>query len=374
MKKSDIFWQSYLNLEKEAIEVSKFIFVTDEVIKIEKGVERTYPCQTQLETFSPHLADLLVRCCVQIEAISKELYFNLEGEKQRGDNTIQFDVDCLKLINEKWNTSNKSVLVVAPFFNLTSDEYRVLKPLNNAHKKQAYWEKAYQAVKHDRYSYLYRGNLKAFLQALAALYLLNLYCRHDRWIVKYHEISKEDYSMGSSLFAVNSPDAEQLWDGNKAKESDSPYVVTYKAEVYKRIEDIRLAEKQAMVDYLRQQPEFQDSEFLNHYKSIIERDLGFQQPFTPFCILERYRFNKQIPSTLSFVERKQRLVNSKEWNGWIHQNNRHLKEDELTEDNIQHEIDLVGDRWGRQVWKSLLKEKEWLSIALGSGLCEVYIP
>lgn len=26
MKKSDIFWQTYLNLEKEAIEVSKYIF------------------------------------------------------------------------------------------------------------------------------------------------------------------------------------------------------------------------------------------------------------------------------------------------------------------------------------------------------------
>ena len=32
MKKSDIFWQTYLNLEKEAIEVSKYIFFTDEIL------------------------------------------------------------------------------------------------------------------------------------------------------------------------------------------------------------------------------------------------------------------------------------------------------------------------------------------------------
>ena len=32
MKKSDIFWQTYLNLEKEVIEVSKYIFFTDEVL------------------------------------------------------------------------------------------------------------------------------------------------------------------------------------------------------------------------------------------------------------------------------------------------------------------------------------------------------
>lgn len=29
MEKSDIFWQTYLNLEKEAIELSKYIFFTD---------------------------------------------------------------------------------------------------------------------------------------------------------------------------------------------------------------------------------------------------------------------------------------------------------------------------------------------------------
>ena len=32
MKKSDIFWQTYLNLEKEAVEISKYIFFTDEVL------------------------------------------------------------------------------------------------------------------------------------------------------------------------------------------------------------------------------------------------------------------------------------------------------------------------------------------------------
>ena len=34
MQKSDIFLQTYLNLEKEVIEVSKYIFFTDEVLEI----------------------------------------------------------------------------------------------------------------------------------------------------------------------------------------------------------------------------------------------------------------------------------------------------------------------------------------------------
>ena len=184
MKKSDIFWQTYLNLEKEAIELSKYIFFTDEVQISSNGNISVQPYSSQLETFSPYIADLLVRCCVQIEAISKELYFENGGTKSRGDTNLYFDEDCLKLIDRKWQTHNKIVMVVAPFFNLKKDENRILKPLNKAHERQGtYWEKAYQAVKHNRFLFLQKGNVKAFLQALAALYLLNLYYRNDTWVL-----------------------------------------------------------------------------------------------------------------------------------------------------------------------------------------------
>lgn len=84
MNKSDIFWQTYLNLEKEMIEVSRYIFITDEITVRHNGAETTQSYDAQLNTFSPHLADLLVRCCVQIEAISKELYHANGGTKERG--------------------------------------------------------------------------------------------------------------------------------------------------------------------------------------------------------------------------------------------------------------------------------------------------
>ncbi|MCS2388145.1 hypothetical protein NXV57_09595 [Bacteroides thetaiotaomicron] len=138
MKKSDIFWQTYLSLEKEFINVSNFIFITDEITTHENGKEITKPCNSQLETFSPHIADLLIRCCVQIEAISKELYYDNGGSKPRGDKSLFFDEDCLKLIDIKWAIHDKRVLVVAPFFNLTKEENLVLRPLKNAHKKSWY--------------------------------------------------------------------------------------------------------------------------------------------------------------------------------------------------------------------------------------------
>lgn len=123
---------------------------------------------------------------MQIEALSKELYYDLGGVKPRGDNTIFFDEDCLKEIDIKWSTHKKVVLVTSPFFNLTKDENRILKPLKEAHKRQGtYWERAYQAVKHDRYNSLAMGNVKALIHSMSALYLLNLYYRQDEWNIGY---------------------------------------------------------------------------------------------------------------------------------------------------------------------------------------------
>lgn len=372
MNKSDIFWQTYLNLEREAIDVSKYVFFTDEKTVISRGVVLVESCNTQLETFSPYIADLLIRCCVQIEAIAKELYFDNGGTKERGDNTILFDEDCLKLIDTKWDTHNKRVLVVAPFFNFTKEENKVLRPLKEAHKRQGtYWEKAYQAVKHDRYSSLHKGNIKAFIQALAALYLLNLYYRNDSWITKYEEISKKDYSMGSSLFAVKPPIANQLWEDNNPVMSDSPYVVSYIEKDYQQIVRIRDKEEQALKDYISEQPELKEPAFVEQLHQSVERDPT--QRIMIIWELAKYRLNKKIPTSLPFDEKKKRLISSQEWNGWIHTHNKHLTADELTPDNIQQEIDSVGTLWGMELMKQFQK-LEWLPLALKGGICRVYIP
>ena len=375
MKKSDIFWQTYLNLEKDAMEVSKYIFFTDEILVNRNGTLVTQSCNTQLNTFSPHIADLLVRCCVQIEAISKELYFDNGGTKARGDSSILFDEDCLKLIDIKWKTHNKVVMIASPSFNLTKDENRIFKPLKEAHKRQGtYWEKAYQAVKHDRYSCLQHGNVKAFIQALAALYLLNIYYRNDSWVTKYQDISKLDYSMGSAIFTVKPPVADQLWYGNTPTDSESPFVVQYQDADYKRIESLQKKENQAINDYWVKQPELHEQAFSLQLQAAYDKERSDpRQRVIPIWELAKYRLNKKVPKTLPFEERKRLLINSEEWNGWVYQNNKHLTADELTEENIQTEIDKIGTDWGIEITKKLQK-LEWLPIALNSEICKIYIP
>lgn len=375
MNKSDIFWQTYLNLEKEMIEVSRYIFITDEITVRENGTETTQSYDAQLKTFSPHLADLLVRCCVQIEAVSKELYHANGGTKPRGDKTLFFDEDCLKLIDMKWATHNKRVLVVAPFFNLTKDENKVLRPLKKAHKRGGtYWGKAYQAVKHDRFASLKCGNVKAVLHALAALYLLNVYYRNDSWVIPYKDLRETDYSLSSSIFAVNPPIAEQLWYGNEPKQSDSPYVVRYKAEDYKRIEEMQKSDADALTAYWRQQPELSDTEFI----SILSEEQKKQRQNPTYRImyiweLAKFRLKKMLPSTMPFEERKRQLINSDAWKCEINQINRHLSIDEITEENIEKEIENVGIRWGMDIEKRY-NTLNWVLLATNEAMCEVSIP
>lgn len=183
MNRSEMFWQTYLKIENEMLEISKYIYITDE------------PDDSQLNVFSPYIADLLIRVCVEIEAISKELYHNLGGEKKRGYNSLKFDVECLKKIDMTYKTSKKMVYVSCPMFNLTKDNNRMFRPLNKAHKTQGTaWESAYQAIKHDRYESLSKGTVRNLLHALGALYLLNIYNRNVKLYSKYTEVSKLDFS------------------------------------------------------------------------------------------------------------------------------------------------------------------------------------
>ena len=177
--------------------------------------------------------------------------------------------------------------------------------------------------------------------------------------------------MGSAIFAVKPPIADQLWYGNKPTFSESPYIVSYQDADYKRIEEIQQQESKALNDYWKEQPELNESEFQHQLKEAYEKNP--HQRVMCFWELAKYRLHKKIAKTLPFDERKSLLINSEEWNGWIHQHNKHLSADEITEDNIEKEIDAVGTCWGMEIMKTMEK-LEWLPIALNSEICKIYIP
>ena len=380
MNKSEMFWQTYLNLEKELLELSKYIYITDERSVYSKGALVQEKCTTQIETFSPHIADLIVRTCVEIEAISKELYFDLGGTKARGNKDLFFDEDCLKLLDIKCRSSQKIVRVSCPSFNLTDENNNTLRPLKNAHKRQGTeWERAYQAVKHDRYSSVSHGTIKNFIRALGALFLLNVYYRNKSMYVKYLEVLGLDFSFGSKVFSLKKPTDKYIVDVINGKEikdilvsDESPYILKYTDAIYKQILEANKKSKNDRNQYLISQPEFHDPEFIKILQDLIEKER--RDPSQRLILsweMCKFRINKNIPAWLPFDVRRMLFIKSDEFNGRIHQANVHKTESELTAENLQAEIDMAGIRAGMELENRFENKK--IVKAFNEGHCELII-
>ena len=186
---NNLYWNVYKSLERELLALA-------EIIHIDDG---------QLDVYSMKIADLLIRTSVEIESISKELYFR-EGGTKPDDKDLYFDTDCLALLESKWNLSKKVVMMSSPIFYLKEDDNIYLTPLHKAHKRgtsSSDWQRAYQAVKHNRAKSLNKGNLKHFIRSLAALYMLNLYYKNQSFKQGSNSNGNMfDASVGSSIFSV----------------------------------------------------------------------------------------------------------------------------------------------------------------------------
>ena len=187
------FWPVYKNLETETLELANYIQFSDD----------------QLSVYSMHIADLLVRCSMEIEAISKELYKLSNGPKVYDTNgnerQLYFDTDCLAYLDKQWGICARKVMITATRFYFINEEFQTLQPLKNADKRgKAKWKKAYQAVKHDRKNSIKQGNINNLLLALAALYILNVYYKDNRIDLGETNNPEQvfDSRFGSEIFSV----------------------------------------------------------------------------------------------------------------------------------------------------------------------------
>lgn len=126
---NNFYWSIYKNLEKELVELSNVIHIDD----------------NQLEIYSIKIAELLLRTAVEIESLSKTLYFKNGGNKE-DDINLFFDTDCLDLLEQKWQLSKKKVQISATNFYFAQIENQILTPLKKANKRgtsSSDWQKAY---------------------------------------------------------------------------------------------------------------------------------------------------------------------------------------------------------------------------------------
>ncbi|GFI23942.1 hypothetical protein IMSAGC011_02732 [Lachnospiraceae bacterium] len=200
----NLYWSVYKNLEKEFLKLSDYIYFSDD----------------QLGTYSVFIADLIVRCSVEIEALSKELYGMLGGnmlpvDPQGNARYLYFDTDCLALLEQKWVLSKKQIVVSAANFYFADEKNRILTPLHKAHKRGtsgSKWKQAYQDVKHDRRNKLKKASIENLLHALGALYILNLYYGNEKIDIGrvYLNDLNFDNRVGSEIFSAHYCQATEL--------------------------------------------------------------------------------------------------------------------------------------------------------------------
>lgn len=186
---NQIFWNAYKRLEKEVLSLSEGIHFSDD----------------QIGVYSSKIGDLLVRTAIEVESLSKELFFANGGELP-ADRDLYYDTDCLKLLEDKWLLSKKTIFLTSPYFYFEDNAYLTLNPLHKAYKRgtsSSKWQRAYQAVKHNRIKEIKKGNIENLLQALGALYILNIYYRDAKYeTVADKDASDVDWGLGSEIFSV----------------------------------------------------------------------------------------------------------------------------------------------------------------------------
>lgn len=181
------FLPVYKNLEKEVLTLAYDIHFTD-VVDDKR--------QSQLGVYSNKIADLLVICCTQIEALFVNLYACLE----RG-NTTETIGGKICAVNCAYGLSNKKVKIVAPSMNFFDSLGSFFTPMGYKSKDENDYYTAYCAVKHNRGNALYKANVNVLVRAMAALYILNIYYHHTSYDVD--NIHDFDSSQGSDIFVVN---------------------------------------------------------------------------------------------------------------------------------------------------------------------------
>lgn len=205
---TQLYWQVYLNLERELLGLADTIHINDE----------------QQNVYSMRIADLLIRTVIEIESLAKELYLT-NGGAVVPDEEMYFDTVCMAHLDGLWNLDKKVVQVVSPSLYFEKEENKEFCPLHKASKRgtsSADWNKAYQAVKHNRVKELSKGSLKNLIHGMAALYVLNLYYRDER-INGLSGSDKDNINrgFGSSLFAVKIHKVNNLRaDGTYTKRTD----------------------------------------------------------------------------------------------------------------------------------------------------------
>ena len=188
----NLYMPVYKQLEDEVASLTNTIFFND----------------AQQNVYSLSIGNIIVRCAMEIEAISKELYILLGGEEHPIDQqtkekrNLYFDTDCIRLLIDTWQLDKKIIQITHPSMYF-SKEKSTIKPLHKAHKRGnsgSKWKQAYQGIKHNRSQEISRATVENMINALGALYILNLYYVDESFWFGTPIEARREFTIDSKIF------------------------------------------------------------------------------------------------------------------------------------------------------------------------------
>lgn len=201
----NLFLPVYKRLDEEVAALTDTIFFDDD----------------QLDVYSLAIGDLLIRCVIEIEAISKDLYCRLGGNENPLDDSgkkrdLYFDTDCISLLVDKWSIDKKKLQITNTNMYFSKDK-SVIVPLHKAHKRGSsgsQWKRAYQSFKHYRSKSIKKATLGNLINALGALYILNLYYSEESFWEEKPIKGLREYTYDSKIFTPFVFDATNISFGD----------------------------------------------------------------------------------------------------------------------------------------------------------------
>ena len=243
-------WLVYLNIESEVIEAFNYVYFCDS--------------DSQMNVYSRKFAELLLRICIEIETLSKEIYYQNGGFRK---SKLYFDTDCISHLENVFRIKNKIVNISYPYFDCKNAQNKKLMPLSDFYlTDNREWQKAYQDIKHDRLKNAKKATLKNVIHSLAALYLLNIYNRNEKHTVHFNDIINYDTRFGSSLFSIEPPISKDFLLYNPNNEG-AVYEITMRLDSQKKSNDILNNYCKKFKEYTENQPESSEKDFIEKFNA-----------------------------------------------------------------------------------------------------------
>ena len=170
----------YQQIEREVIDLTASIFFSDE----------------QITVYSLKIADLIIRCSIEVESIAKDIYRRDAGKEPDKPRT------AIIYLEDTWKVSQKTLRIVSPYTHFKSAFQPSFAPFGYENKSLDDYFSVYNAIKHDRAKNIDKANINILIRVLGALYTLNLYYRNERFSLDDDRYgSKINTSLSSELFA-----------------------------------------------------------------------------------------------------------------------------------------------------------------------------